>query len=141
MSADKSNLKEDISEDSELDESSEEQNTNRKETSTDAIAPRENAEEKFTVRKSGRNRRPPSRLGWETEEVFAVIIPKERYNDPHVVEEKKAELDNWIDLEAVDRVQEKGQKLISTRWVITEKEYQDELKPRARLVIRRLEKK
>ena len=54
----KSNLKEDISEDIELDisnesdidhtEGSEERNTNRKETSTDAIAPRENAEEKFS---------------------------------------------------------------------------------------------
>ena len=87
MSADKSNLKEDISEDSELDissesdiddtEGSEEQNANRKEISTDAIAPRGNAEEKFTVRKSSRTRRPPSRLGWETEDAFAVIIPKE----------------------------------------------------------------
>ena len=50
VTEDTSNLKEDISKDSELDisgesdiddtESSEEQNTNRKETSTDAIAPK-----------------------------------------------------------------------------------------------------
>ena len=44
-------------------EGSEEQNTNRTENSTDALAPRENAEEKFTVRKSSRTRRPPSMLG------------------------------------------------------------------------------
>ena len=134
MSADKSSLKEDISEDSELDISSEsdiddtggseEQNTNRTETSTDAIAPRENAEEKFTVRKFSRTRRPPSRLGWETQEAFVV---------------KKAELENWMDLEAVDWVEDKGQKLISTRCVITKKEYPDgEVKPKARLVIRGL---
>ena len=126
----KSDLKEEISEDNETDissksdiddtEGSEEQNTNRIENSTDALAPRENTEEKFTVRKSGRTRRPPSKLRWETEEAFAVIIPKERYNDPDVVEAKKAELENWIDLEAVDWVEDKGQKLISTRWVITE---------------------
>ena len=150
VSADKSNLKEDISEDSELDisiesdiddtECSEELDTNRKEISTDAIAPRENAEEKFTVRKSSRTRSPPSRLGWQTKEAFAVIIPKERHNDPDVVEAKKAELGNWIDLEAVDWVEDKGQKLISTRWVITENEYPDgEAKPKARLVIRGFE--
>ena len=86
VNADKSNLKEDISEDSELvissksdiddTEGCKEQNTKRTENSTDAIAPRETAEEKFTVRKSRRTRRPSSRLGWETEEAFAVIIPK-----------------------------------------------------------------
>ena len=61
---------------------------------------------------------------------FAVTIPKERYNDPDVVEAKKAELENWTDLEAVDWVEDKDQKLISkaqkqisTRWGITEKEY------------------
>ena len=60
--------------------------------------------------------------------------------DPDVVEAKKAELENWIDLEAVDWVEDKGQKLISTRWVITEKEYPDgEVKPKARLVIRGFE--
>ena len=131
VSADMSNLKEDISEDSELDissesdiddtESSEEQNTNRTETSIDAIAPRENAKEKFTFRKSSRTRRPPSWLVWETEEAFDVIIPKERYNDPDVVEAEKAELENWIALEAVDWVEAKGQKLILTSWVITER--------------------
>ena len=61
MIADKSDLKEEISEDNETDissesdiddtEGSEEQNTNRTENSADALAPRENAEEKFTVRK------------------------------------------------------------------------------------------
>ena len=74
-----------------------EKNTNRTETSTDAIALRENAEEKFTVRNFGRTWRPPSRLGWETEEAFAVIIPKEKYNDPDIAEAKKARFENWID--------------------------------------------
>ena len=133
-------MKEDISEDSELDissegyiddrESNEEQNTNRTENSTEAIALRENVEERFTVRKSNGTRRPPSRLGWETEEAFADIIPKERHNDPDVVEAKREELENWTDLEAVDWVEDKGQKLISGRWAITEKEYRDgEVKP------------
>ena len=79
-------MKEDISEDSELDissesddrEGNEEQDNKRTENNTDAIAPRENAEEKFTVKKS--------------REAFSVIIPKERYNDPDVFVAKKAEL-------------------------------------------------
>ena len=68
-------------------------------------------------------------------------FPKERYNDDSdVVEAKKAELGNWIDLEAVDWVEDKGLKLISTRWVITEKEYPDgEVKPKTKLVIRGFE--
>ena len=73
VTADKYNFKENISEVSELDissengiddiEGNEEQNANRTVNGTDAIAPRKNAEEKFTVRKSSRTRRPPSRLG------------------------------------------------------------------------------
>ena len=40
----------------------------------------------------------------------------------------------------MDWVEDKGQKLISTRWVITEREYPDgEVKPKARLVIRGFE--
>ena len=43
-------------------------------------------------------------------------------------------------MEAVSWVEDKGQKLISTRWVITEKEYPDvEVKPKSRLVIRGFE--
>ena len=73
--------------------------------------------------------------GGKTEDAFAVIIPKERYNNPDAVEAKKAEFENWVDLEAVYWVEDKGQKLISTRWVITENEYPDgEGKPKARLV-------
>ena len=59
---DKSNLKEDISEDRELDISSESY-IDDTEGSEEPKAPRENAEEKFTVRKSSRTRRPPSKLG------------------------------------------------------------------------------
>ena len=69
-----------------------------------------------------------------------MIIPKERCNDPGVAEAKKAVLENWMDLEAVDWVEDEGKKLTSNRWVITEKEYPDgEVKPKARLVIRRFE--
>ena len=135
MTADKSNLKEDISEGSELGissesdiddaEGNEEQGTKKTENSTDVMAIRENTGKEFKVRKSSRTRRPLLRSGWETEEAFTVIIPKQRCNDPDVVEAKKTELENWIDLEADDWVEDEGQKGISTRWVITEKEYPD----------------
>ena len=62
MSADKSDLKEDISENRELYISSESY-IDDTEGSEEPIAPRENAEEKLTVRKSSRTRRPLSRLG------------------------------------------------------------------------------
>ena len=43
-------------------------------------------------------------------------------------------------MEAVDWVKEKGQKLISAGWVVTERQYPDgKVKPKARLVIREFE--
>ena len=40
---------------------------------------------------------------------IAVITPKGRYSDSAVVETKEAGLENWIDLEALDWVEDKGQ--------------------------------
>jgi len=49
-----------------------------------------------------------------------------------VIEAKQAEIENWKNMEAVD---DNDQKVISTRWVLTEKEYLDgKIKPKARLV-------
>ena len=49
-------------------------------------------------------------------------------------------MENWNATEAVDVVEDKGQKLISTRWVITEKEFAPgQFKPKARLVVRGFE--
>jgi len=68
----------------------------------------------------------------QDEEVNVVIIPKERYNDPDVIEAKQAEIENWKNMEAVD---DNDEKVISIRWVLTEKEYLDgKIKPKARLV-------
>ena len=68
------------------------------------------------------------------------MIPKDRHCDSAVIESKKTELANWRQMEAIDVVEDKGQNVISTRWVLTEKEYPDgEIKPKARLVIRGFE--
>ena len=50
-----------------------------------------------------------------------VFIPRERHGEPEIVKAKLAEIDNWIKMEVVDVVNGKGQKIMSTRWVITEK--------------------
>ena len=67
------------------------------------------------------------------------MIPRERHNEPAVIDAKTAELGNWRHLEAVGLVDDKGQKVISTRWVITEKEVDGVTKIKARLVIRGFE--
>ena len=41
---------------------------------------------------------------------------------PEVIEAKEKELDNWNKFEVFKEVKDEGQKTISTRWVITEKE-------------------
>ena len=55
------------------------------------------------------------------EEVAFVDISKERQLDPEAVEAKRNELKNWKDFEVIDEIEDKGQKYISTRWVIVEK--------------------
>jgi len=77
---------------------------------------------------------------WQDEEANVVFIPKERHNEPGVVKAKHDEIDNWKRLEAVDVVDDKNQRVISTRWVVTEKTYPDgSVKPKARLVVRGFE--
>ena len=77
---------------------------------------------------------------WQDEEANVVFIPKERHNEPAVVKAKQDEVDNWKRLEAVDVVDDRNQRVISTRWVITEKTYPDgSVKPKARLVVRGFE--
>ena len=74
------------------------------------------------------------------EEVNTVIIPPERYNDPDVFQAKESELRNWFEMEAVDVIEDKGQKLITTRWVISQKELEGGISiAKARLVIRGFE--
>lgn len=98
-------------------------------------------------RRSERNKRAPPKYipedgEWNSveEEVNVVYVPVERHNEEDVINAKKAELANWEATEAVDAIEDKGQKLISTRWVITEKEVSPgQFKPKARLVIRGFE--
>ena len=74
------------------------------------------------------------------EEVNAVMIPFNRHNEPEVIEAKLSELDNWKSFEVMDEVKDLGQKTISTRWVISEKEISEQAKiVKARLVVRGFE--
>ena len=69
-----------------------------------------------------------------------MFIPTQRHCDPEVVKAKLAEIENWSKMEAVDTVQDKGQKIMSTRWVIVEKENSEgEMVPKARFVLRGFE--
>ena len=102
-----------------------------------------------------RIRNPPPRYNPETglwskpsadsqcfdfEEVNAVMIPPNRHNEPEVLEAKNNELENWRIFEVMDEVKDLGQKTISTRWVISEKDNPDKSKNiKARLVIRGFE--
>jgi hypothetical protein len=68
------------------------------------------------------------------------MIPLSRHNEPEVIEAKINELDNWKSFEVMDEVKDLGQKTISTRWVISEKEISEQAKiVKARLVVRGFE--
>ena len=72
------------------------------------------------------------------ETVYAVMVPKERHNEPEIIDAKKQEIENWKNFNAFEIVEDIGQPTITTRWVINEKESHDGLKVRhkARLCLR-----
>ena len=55
-------------------------------------------------------------------EVNSVIVPVSRHNENKVKCAKQLELENWKQFGVYDEIPYSGQKLMSTRWVITEKE-------------------
>ena len=66
-----------------------------------------------------------------------VFIPANRHEEPEVVHAKNLELENWKKMEVVDCVEDRGQRRISTRWVVTEKQHPDGTRrPKTRLVVR-----
>ncbi len=74
----------------------------------------------------------------EKETIYAVMVPKERHNEPEIIDAKKQEIENWKKFNAFEIVEDIGQPTITTRWVINEKESHDGLKVRhkARLCLR-----
>ena len=77
----------------------------------------------------------PISLYIEENTTYAVNIPKERYNEPKIRDAMNKELQQWKDYKTYREVYDRGQKTISTRWVVTEKK--DGFK--ARLVVRGFE--
>ena len=72
-------------------------------------------------------------------EVNSVIVPVSRHNENKVKCAKQLELENWKQFGVSDEIPYSGQKLMSTRWVITEKETEGVGNVKARLVVRGFE--
>jgi len=73
----------------------------------------------------------------QDEEVNVVIIPKERYNDPDVIEAKQAEIENWKKMEAVDVVDDNDQKVrLVIRWFEEDEEIQVDAPTAAKVTLR-----
>ena len=58
------------------------------------------------------------------------------FNDEKFAEAKAVELGNWAKLEVYEEVEDEGQNFVTTRWVLTEKMKENEVKQKARLVCR-----
>ena len=72
-------------------------------------------------------------------EVNMVFVPVSRHNEDKVKSAKQTELENWKKFAVYNEVPYSGQKLMSTRWVITEKEAEGICNVKARLVVRGFE--
>lgn len=68
-----------------------------------------------------------------------VFIPVSRQNKDQVKNAKQIDLESWKQFAVYDKAPYSGQKLMSTRWVITEKESEGVCKVKARLVVRGFE--
>ncbi|CAC5411358.1 unnamed protein product [Mytilus coruscus] len=79
------------------------------------------------------------RTAQDVDEVNAVVVPQSRHNENQVKHAKQLEMDNWKSFNVYDEIPYSGQKLMSTRWVITEKEMNGKRKVKARLVVRGFE--
>ena len=66
---------------------------------------------------------------------YAVNIPRDRYKEPDIQAAMKEELGRWKSYDAYREIYDRGQKTISTRWVVTEKKTGF----KARLVVRGFE--
>ena len=73
------------------------------------------------------------------EEVNILYVPAGDHCKPEVIEAKDKELENWKTFNVYKEVEDKGQKTISTRWVITEKTIDRNKVVKARLVVRGFE--
>ena len=75
-----------------------------------------------------------STKGMDAQNVFATEVPKKHHDHPKIVEAKREELRRWHEYETIDQVsQTENMQVISSRWVITEK---DGGQFKARLVVR-----
>lgn len=76
-----------------------------------------------------------------TNQVFVTIIPQNRHKEPECVLAKEKELEKWDQFEAFEEVPDEGQKAVSSRWVIVEKDGDTEgtKKVKGRLCVRGFE--
>ena len=68
------------------------------------------------------------------EEVNIVFVPGYRHQEAEATQAKQVELQNWKDMEVCEEIKDKGQKVISKRWVMTEKIFEGQKGTKARLV-------
>ena len=74
----------------------------------------------------------------EAHEVFATEVPTKFHAEPEVIAAKEAELDRWKEYKAYEEIEFDNQHILTTRWVITEK---DGGKIKGRLCVRGFQEK
>ena len=68
--------------------------------------------------------------------VFAVSVPKNRFNEPGIVAAMQAEIDVWHKYGVYKEVKDTGQTTVTMRWIVTDK---GNGRFKARLVLRGFE--
>ena len=58
-------------------------------------------------------------------EILVTEVPRKYHNSPEVIQAKELEFNNFQKFEAFDEVEDVGQRRITSRWVVTQKEDHD----------------
>ena len=76
--------------------------------------------------------------GWKNiKEEILIATPSD--NNVEILEAKQAELNSWIKHNVYEEIEDRGQKVVSVRWVISQKFKDNKLDYKARLVVRGFE--
>ena len=76
--------------------------------------------------------------GWKNIEDEVLIVTPSDHN-VEILEAKQTELNSWIKYNVYEEVEDRGQNVVSVRWIISQKFKDNEMKYKARLVARRFE--
>ena len=78
---------------------------------------------------------PLAQISEMTDTSYVVFVPREHHHKEFVIEAKQKEIQNFKNYGAYEEVEQRGQRFMTSGWIITEKQYGEKTGAKARLVV------